>query len=120
MRKINEYFYLLSALVFILIAALVPGSYYPSFLTHTSALNHIFSFIMLGFIFQKVTRLKVLWVVTSLLLFGWIIELLQLAEGFRQFSIRDILFDVFGIGIFLALLYIYTFFKDRNFLFLKK
>jgi len=119
MTKINEYIYLLSAVMCILTAALVPGSYYPDFLTHSPALNHIFSFIVLGFIFQKVTKLNVLWVVTSLLLFGWIIEFLQLAEGFRQFSVRDILFDVIGIGIFLTLAYIYTFLKNRNFLFLR-
>jgi VanZ family protein len=88
----------------ILVLALLPSENLPGF-TWWDKLNHFSAFFtltcLLYFSFNKAKWLSR--VALPLLVFGLLIEILQLLSGYRQFSLLDVLAD--GVGIAAGLIF---------------
>jgi VanZ family protein len=88
----------------ILVLVLLPSGNLPGF-TWWDKLNHFSAFFtltcLLYFSFNKAKWLSC--VALPLLVFGLLLEILQLLSGYRQFSLLDVLAD--GVGIAFGLLF---------------
>ena len=93
----------------ILILALSPAEHIPGF-TWWDKFNHSFAFFVLTcLLYFSFSEVKwVTQVVLPLLVFGLLIEILQLLSGYRHFSLLDVFADAVGIVVGLAFSVLFT------------
>ena len=88
----------------ILVFALAPGNWTPAWVVNHDKFSHMVVFFILAFLFQfAFPIMKMIKLLAMLVFFAVLIEYLQLTFFNRGFSSVDILYDLLGIGLFLAL-----------------
>ncbi len=104
MKNYNQVLFYLSFFVIVILANL-SKNYYPHFLAlHSNeVINHIGAFVFLGILIKRAFVLNLVETALLLLLMGVGIEFIQLLGGVREFSLKDVLFDIIGIAIFIIL-----------------
>ena len=104
MKNYNQVLFYLSFFVIVILANL-SKNYYPHFLSlHSNeVINHIGAFVFLGILIKRAFVLNLVETALLLLLMGVGIEFIQLLGGVREFSLKDVLFDIIGIAIFIIL-----------------
>jgi len=101
MSKTLSKFILLFAVLIILFFAFAPGKWTPAWVVNHDKLSHMMLFFVLA-ILLKITmpKIKVLTQILILIGFAISIELMQLWFFNSGFSVQDLIYDLYGIGLF--------------------
>ena len=95
--------------------SLLPGTYTPVFVVNHDKAAHMVAFFLLSFLVCRAFKCgKSAGMLLFTGLFALFIETAQLLFTERGFSSEDILFDVFGVLIFLGFRYLAVSLKNRT------
>lgn len=92
------------SIIIVIVAALLPREYLIIKEYSHGFWGHGLAFIFLSFVFYFFSKLKIWIQIVSLLGVGISIELIQHFSRYRYASYEDLLFDMYGIGFFYAII----------------
>jgi hypothetical protein len=99
---------LILVLIGIMLFAFSPGNWTPAWVVNHDKFSHLMAFLLLAFLLNNsLPRIKISILVVLLVSFAIGIELFQWTFVNRGFSTVDILYDLFGIGLFLIWVHVF-------------